>query len=107
MEDVRPPVVAAADARGHVVRDRNEVVHAGAGAPVPPPERGSHARHDRARERAAAGPRAEVIIVEIPDVAHRRGAVADVERTGWNAHAPGHAVARRQPEVVTAEGEAP
>src|SRR3990172_513916 len=77
-------------------------------APPPrarPPPRGAgpprHRRHEQpGRE---PGPRAEVLVVEVPDVAHRRETVADVERPPRHARAPGDRMARGEEQVVAAE----
>ena len=52
--------------------------------------------------RRASGPSAagaEVVVVAVPDVPHRRVAVAEVHRPGRGAHALRHAVGARQDEV--------
>ena len=47
----------------------------------------------------------EVVVVEVPHVAHGREAIADVRRTGGGTSALGHAVAGGQHEVVPAQVE--
>ena len=50
-------------------------------------------------------PRAEVVVVAVPHVAHRRVAVAEVQGARGGAHALGHAVRAGDHEVEAAEVE--
>ena len=104
VDHVGGPAVGPPDAVRDEARDGHEVVDAGRGAPIPAPERGGDGGHGRAHRPARA--RAEVLVVEIPDVAHRREAVAHVQRARGHGDRLGHRVARGQHEVVAAEIEA-
>ena len=71
-------------------------------------QRRSRARdpgHDQALERAEA-PRSEVVVVAVPHVAHRRVAVAQVERARPGADPLGDAVGAGDDEVETPKVEA-
>ena len=94
--------VHATDALGDVLRDRHELVDA-VGLSIPPPQRGGQRRQRQPRQPAAA---ARVGALEVPHVAHRREAVAEVQRAGGHPYRLGHAVAQRDHEVVAVQGEA-
>ena len=104
VDDVGVAAVGAPDPVGHEARDGHEVMHPRRGRPVPPPEPPRDRRHENPRGQARL--RAEVVVVEIPDVAHRGEAVADVPGPGGNPHALGDRVARRQHQIVAGEVEA-
>ena len=107
------PAVVAPDAAGHVGAVGDEAVDPGGGARRPrraaAPRRGRIARRASGRDAA----RAEVVVVAVPDVAHRRVAVAEVERARaagarpWprsgSSRAPGRSRARSNDSAAARE----
>ncbi len=100
----RVAAVVAADAAGDVRAVRGEVVdaHGALRIPRPQPRRDGTDREARQRRHAAG---AEVVVVAVPHVAHRRVAVAEVERARRRAHALGDAVRAREDEIEAREVE--
>src|SRR5213076_3272064 len=104
VDDVGLAAPDAPDAFGDVVGDRDDAVDRLV-APIPPTEPGGDGRGEEPR--GEPGARAEVVVGEVPYVAHRREAVAEVERARRRADALGDAVAQREDEIVAGEVEAP
>src|SRR5262249_55853944 len=73
------------------------------GAPVPAPERCRQRRHDDPYRRPAPS---EVVVVKIPDVAHRGKAIAQVEGPRRRPRTLRDAVAHRHHEVIARQVEA-
>jgi len=102
IEHVRLTVVGAADSIGDVPRDRDEPMDAG-GPSVPAPERHRQRGPEHSPGQPLVAP--EVVAREVPDIPHRRKAIAQMKRARGYTHAFGDAVAHRQDEVVAREIE--
>ena len=96
----RVTIVAVADALRDRVRDRDEAVDAFARGAVPAAQAGERAADDPAPNAAVEADLPQVLVLQVPRVAHRRVAVADVQLLARRAHALGHRVRTGDHEIV-------
>ena len=93
-------VVAAANALRDGARDRDEMVDAHARGAVPSAQACKRSADHAAPNALVEADLAQVWVLQVPCVAHRRVAVADVQLRGDRAHAFGHSVRTRDHKVV-------
>ena len=100
IDDIGVAAVAVAYALGNVFGDGDKAVDASRGAQIPAPEPGKLAAREPA-ERAAVEPRLRQILrLQVPGIARRRIAQADVQLVGPGANAFGDRVRARDHQLV-------
>ena len=97
--------VAARDPIADELRVGDEMRDARAAAPVPVAQPVEHAMDERAAQPGREPARCEVLVPQVPCVAHRRVAIADVELRGRRPHALGDGVRAGDDEVVGGDVE--
>ncbi len=106
MDDGRIAAVAAPDAIGDVAGDRDEVVDPSAGLPVPRLEPVEHAACEPAPQTVVEPGLPQVLVAQVPCIAHRRVAVADVQLSAMGTHALGHRMRAGDHQVVGGDARA-
>jgi len=106
VDHVGIPVIDRLDAAPHILGARHVVMRMECRGKVPSLQRSTHSRHGGA-DRERRPPRGEILVVEIPQIPHRREAIADVQRLCPRADALRHGVVERDDAVEFPQVESP